>query len=80
VGREAVKDPDARDLAEDANLGAMFGERAEEGPDLEARTFTLADLRWAQRQGIKQGVENALTLIEAGGSVAYVREHLLEGS
>jgi len=48
-----------------------------EGPDLDEKSFSLRDLRWAQREGIKQGIENALTLIDAGATTAYVREHLL---
>jgi hypothetical protein len=51
--------------------------QTEEGPDLEAKDFTLADLRRAQKQGRDQGIKDALTLIEAGGTPNYVREHLL---
>ena len=54
-----------------------MSERADEGPDLEAKSFTLADLRWAQREGTKQGIETTLLLIDAGATTAYVREHLL---
>lgn len=49
----------------------------EEGPDMEAKSFNLRDLRWAQREGRQQGIEDALLLIEAGATTAYVREHLL---
>lgn len=44
----------------------------------EAKSFTQTDMAWALREGIKQGIGNALTLIEAGATAAYVREHLLE--
>jgi hypothetical protein len=51
--------------------------QVEEGPDLESKDFTLADLRWAQKEGREQGIEDALMLIDAGATTAYVREHLL---
>jgi hypothetical protein len=51
----------------------------EDGPDLEAKDFTLADLRWAQKQGREQGINDALMLIDAGATTAYVREHLIGG-
>lgn len=44
---------------------------------MEAKSFNLRDLRWAQKEGRQQGIEDALLLIEAGATTAYVREHLL---
>ena len=49
-----------------------------EGPDLETKSFTLQDLRWAQRDGYKQGAEVVLLLIDAGATTEYVRSHLFE--
>lgn len=57
-----------------------MSEVPEEGPDLYTKSFTLADLRAAQREGREQGIKDVLTLIEAGASVARIREGLLEGS
>lgn len=48
-----------------------------EGPDLEAKSFTLADLQWARREGFKHGVESALGLADAGATSDYIRTHLL---
>jgi hypothetical protein len=57
-----------------------MSEQAEEGPDRTTKSFTLADLEWARREGYKQGIETTLVLVEAGGSVAYIRKNLLDGS
>jgi hypothetical protein len=50
-----------------------------EGPDLDTKSFTLRDLRQAMREGREQGIKDALMLIEAGATVARVREGLLDG-
>lgn len=50
-----------------------------EGPDLDMKSFTLRDLRQAQREGREQGIKDALTLIEAGATPDRIREGLLGG-
>lgn len=48
------------------------------GPDLVAKSFSLNDLRQAQQEGRRQGIDDTLVLLEAGATVDYIREHLLE--
>lgn len=54
------------------------GDQETEGPDLEAKSFTLQDLRWAQREGYQQGAEAVLLLIDAGATTEYVRSNLFD--
>lgn len=45
-------------------------------PDRTSKDFTLAEMEWARAEGYEFGVQSAISIISAGGTVETLQEML----